>query len=142
SYPHEAVQDNLARTFHRQGPEHTVGLLHTNVGGDRAHANYAPCTWEDLDAAGLDYWALGHVHTRALHALPGGAVAAYPGNPQGRHTAELGGRGCLPVRGVGGRPEANFVATDVLRWHRVSVDLSAAQTLDEVAPLVDAACAD
>jgi exonuclease SbcD len=142
SYPHEAVQENLSRAFHRQGPELTVGLLHTNLAGESMHANYAPCSLEDLDAAGLDYWALGHVHTRALHALPGGGVAAYPGNTQGRHVAELGERGCWVVRVAEGKLEPRFVATDVLRWHRVAVDLSAAQTLDEVGPLVDAACSE
>jgi DNA repair protein SbcD/Mre11 len=40
-----------------------IGLVHTNVDGDKGHANYAPCSMQDLLGAGMDYWALGHVHT-------------------------------------------------------------------------------
>src|SRR3954454_23894101 len=43
-----------------------VGVLHANVGGDPAHAAYSPCSVDQLRAAGLDYWALGHVHQRAV----------------------------------------------------------------------------
>ena len=58
SYPREKVTEDLSRHFGRKGPEFTVGLLHCNVGGDLTHANYAPCTVEDLGNRDLDYWAL------------------------------------------------------------------------------------
>jgi len=142
SYPQEAVRDNLARHFARQGPEFTIGLLHTNVGACGEHPNYAPCSWEDLEDAALDYWALGHVHTRQERRLPGGGWAVYPGNPQGRHVAETGERGCVVVRVAGGKAQVRFAALDVLRWHRMAVDLSDTPTLDALCTQIEMACKD
>lgn len=137
SYPQEKVTENLARRFSRQGPELTIGLLHANVGGASGHANYAPCSLGDLDERRLDYWALGHVHTRAEHLLPSGGVAAYPGNLQGRHALETGPRGCLVVSVDGQRlGERRFVALDRVRWHQVTVDVTA---LRDPGALMDAA---
>ena len=66
SYPTRKVTDNLALKFcpPQSGSIFTIGLLHANVGANSAHPNYAPCTVEDLSTSGIDYWALGHVHTR------------------------------------------------------------------------------
>lgn len=146
SYPEAEVRENLSARFRRTGPDFTVGLLHANLGGVEGHANYAPCTVEDLAARGLDYWALGHVHTRAEYALAGGAVAAYPGNPQGRHVNEPGERGCLLVEVEDGRMRRRFVPVDRVRWHRLEVALTGLASLDAlvaaVAEQVDARCAE
>jgi DNA repair exonuclease SbcCD nuclease subunit len=134
SHPQAEVSENLSRLFHRAGPEPTVGLLHCNVGGRLAHANYAPCSVADLAGADLDYWALGHVHTRESFQA-GRALAAYPGNPQGRHVRETGPRGCLLVEldASGQRPPAaRFLATDVLRWHWLRVDLEGHESIASV----------
>ncbi len=137
SYPREEVTENLSSHFARKGQGFTVGLLHANLaGGSGEHKNYAPCTLADLDAAGLDYWALGHVHTRAVHTLPSGAPVVYPGNPQGRHVNEAGPRGCAVVEVREGRPAARFVDLEEVRWHRLEVDLSDADAVEAVAPLV------
>ena len=123
SYPQERVTENLSQRFHRLGPQFTVGLLHANVGGVGTHANYAPCTLSDLAEAGLDYWALGHVHTRADLDLSGGGVAVYPGNTQGRHINEAGERGCLLVQVRDFKAKRTFVPTDSVRWHRLELDI-------------------
>ncbi|MHB8879813.1 MAG: metallophosphoesterase family protein [Myxococcaceae bacterium] len=130
SYPFEAVTDDLSRHFGRKGPEFTVGLLHANVGAAAGHAAYSPCALADLAARGLDYWALGHVHTRAELLLPSGGLAVYPGNPQGRHVGETGERGCVLVEVDGASCTTRFFPVDVVRWHKVSVDLSGQETLD------------
>ena len=59
-----------------------IGLLHANVGGDTDHANYAPCTIEDLTATDINCWALGHIHKHRVlqHQEP---AVVYPGNPRG-----------------------------------------------------------
>lgn len=134
SYPQEAVRENLAKRFVRRGPELTVGLLHTNVGSHSGHANYAPCTASDLAAAGLDYWALGHVHTRAELLLDSGGVAVYPGNPQGRHVRELGPRGCMLVEVEGRRSERRFVPLDPVRWLKLELDLAELEALEQLVP--------
>ncbi len=144
SYPEVEVRENLSARFHRTAPDFTVGLLHANLGGLEGHANYAPCTVEDLGARGLDYWALGHVHTRAEYALAGGAVAVYPGNPQGRHVNEPGERGCVLVEVEEGKTRRRFVPVDRVRWYRLEVALTGLGSLDAlvgaVMEQVDASC--
>jgi len=130
SYPEERVGENLSRMFHRSGPEFTVGLLHANLEGRREHPNYAPCTLADLSQRGLDYWALGHVHTRAEHALDCGGIAVYPGNPQGRHAGETGERGCVVVDVADGRSVRRFVPVESVRWHRLELDVSTLESLE------------
>jgi DNA repair exonuclease SbcCD nuclease subunit len=146
SYPEAEMRENLSARFRRTAPDFTVGLLHANLGGVEGHANYAPCTVEELGARGLDYWALGHVHTRAEYPLAGGGVAVYPGNPQGRHVNEPGERGCMLVEVEEGRTRRRFVPVDRVRWHRLEVGLSGLGSLDglvaAVMEQVDASCPD
>lgn len=139
SYGQRAERRNLARAFRPVPPDaFGIGLLHTNVGGLGGHEDYAPCTLADLtDVAarcGIDYWALGHVHTRAVLAGPGPWVV-YPGNTQGRHpgASEQGAKGCVVVSvadGVAAPPE--FVPLDVVRFVDVEVDVDDLGDLGEL----------
>ena len=88
SYPQREVRENLVPKFNQvdQGP-FNIGLLHANVGTDTGHDTYAPCNLSDLEQAGVDYWALGHVHTHQVLRQEN-PVVVYPGNPQGRHQNE------------------------------------------------------
>jgi DNA repair exonuclease SbcCD nuclease subunit len=134
SYPTREVTDNLALQFSppQSGSIFTIGLLHANVGGNSAHPNYAPCTVEDLSASGIDYWALGHVHSRQTlkRAAP---VIAYPGNIQGRHPNETGERGALVVDvDPSGASKSEFVPLDVVRWEHTDVDISNLETIDSL----------
>lgn len=65
-----------------------IGLLHTSLNGAKGHDPYAPCSVADLHQMGFDYWALGHVHKRAVHE--GQCVIVMPGMPQGRDIGEAG----------------------------------------------------
>ena len=125
SYPKSDVRDNLALGLGNVTPAgFSIGLLHANVGSDTGHESYAPCTVDDLRQAGVDYWALGHVHTRRI-LNERNPVVAYPGNPQGRHPNELGARGVYLVEvDDGGNANVEFRAVDLIRWERVSVDIS------------------
>ena len=107
-----------------------IGLLHTACGSS-AHENYAPCTVEDLVRRGYDYWALGHVHTRA--ELSRDPWIVFPGNLQGRHINEEGARGATLVTVQDGRVvSAEHHPLDVLRWQRLAVDVSEAARLEVV----------
>src|SRR5580658_3317530 len=69
SYPRRDVRENLALRFGRpRGGALSVGVLHCNVGSTSEHADYSPCTIDDLLTAGISYWALGHVHRHAVLA--------------------------------------------------------------------------
>ena len=133
SYPRRDVTENLVSRLGRVDPgPFSIGLLHTNVGNDPGHAPYAPCSLNDLRQSGVDYWALGHIHTRQILHERDPAVV-YPGNPQGRHMNETGARGVYLVEvddGDNVRPE--FRAVDSIRWERLAVDIGALETEQEL----------
>jgi len=112
-----------------------VGVLHTALEGDAAHARYAPCSLAELNARGYDYWALGHVHEHAvLQREP--AWVVFPGNLQGRHIRETGPRGAVLVTAdAGGIVSVERLIVDVLRWERLEVDAAAATDLADVVAL-------
>ncbi len=129
SFKQAATIDNLATSY--PAPIEgwlNIGILHTALEGYAAHASYAPCALSELVAKGYDYWALGHVHEHAvLHTDP---WVVFPGNLQGRHIRETGARGALLVTAEDERIIAvDRLYTDVLRWHRMEVDVSAADDL-------------
>jgi hypothetical protein len=96
-----------------------VAVLHANLGGDKDHGPYAPCTITDLVAAPVDYWALGHIHLRQLRVLAPNRYAAYCGNLQGRNfkDAECHPKGAYVVPVEDGQiGEPAFVPCDRVRF--------------------------
>jgi DNA repair exonuclease SbcCD nuclease subunit len=64
------------------------------------HANYAPCTLDELVNKGYDYWALGHVHQKCiLHERP---HVVFAGNLQARSIRETGPKEACLVTVDGG----------------------------------------
>ena len=131
SYRQRDIADNLATAY----PEpvagmFNIGVLHTGLGGMGGHANYAPCTLDDLVNKGYDYWALGHVHQMAvLHERP---HVVFPGNLQGRHIRESGPKGAYLLSVEDGElVEAVSVASDVIRWARLTVPLDGCTRVTE-----------
>ncbi|MEW9698602.1 exonuclease SbcCD subunit D [Paenibacillus sp. SI8] len=133
SYRTSSVTENLALQFKAaQESLYQIGLLHTNVDGDAAHDNYAPCTKQDLMGSGLDYWALGHVHTRKILHEHKPAIV-YPGNIQGRSIREIGARGCYIVDvHEDGRAELTFESLDRVRWFHERISVAGLQTEQEL----------
>jgi DNA repair exonuclease SbcCD nuclease subunit len=122
SFARAAVTENLVAGYPEAVPGWVnIGLLHTALTGQEGHERYAPCTLDDLRGRGYDYWALGHIHTRSTPCSD--PIAAFPGNPQGRHIRETGEKGCLLTTiSSGGRVEQAFHRLDVVRWERGRVD--------------------
>ena len=131
SFAVAVTTDNLALRYPNPVADRfNIGLLHTACGSS-AHDNYAPCSVEDLVRKGYDYWALGHVHTRA--ELLRDPWIVFPGNLQGRHINEEGPRGATLVTVAGGRvAAAEHHPLDVLRWQRLAVSASDAATREDV----------
>lgn len=142
SFSRRAEEENLAVRFRRAGGAGLqVGVLHCNVGGRPGHDPYAPCGLDDLRAAGLDYWALGHVHARETlldgpgAARGGTAWAVYPGNLQGRSPkpAERGEKGAVLVEAdPDGVRSVRFLPLAPVAFEAVDVDVSAAEDLAAV----------
>jgi exonuclease SbcD len=113
-----------------------IGLLHSSMEDPGEHARYAPCRVETLIARNYDYWALGHIHTRAiLHEAP---WIHFPGNTQGRHVREAGPRGATMVEVDDNRQVHSlaFLPTDVLRWAVARVDMTGIDSMEALASLV------
>ena len=142
SFREAATTDNLA--VHYPDPMAgwlNIGVLHTALEGNNAHANYAPCSVAELQARGYQYWALGHVHEHRV--WQGATTIAFPGNLQGRHIRETGPRGALMVTATGTEIDTvERLIVDVLRWHALQVDVSARQDMADVARSVGQAMAD
>jgi DNA repair exonuclease SbcCD nuclease subunit len=113
-----------------------IGMLHTSLDAEseKVHARYAPCKLDDLRGKGYEYWALGHVHKRAVrHEDP---AVVFPGNIQGRHIREAGAKGAMLVTVHDDhRVETAFEALDVLRWEECTV---AADGVEEAQGVVEA----
>ena len=129
SYPTRDVYDNLALRLGKGHPEaFSIGLMHANVGSDTTHVNYAPCSLEDLERSGIDYWALGHVHGRQVISERS-PIVVYPGNPQGRHPNEPGARGVYLVEvDDDGAVRLDFRSVDIVRWERTLLEISHMET--------------
>jgi DNA repair exonuclease SbcCD nuclease subunit len=108
-----------------------IGILHTSVNGREGHESYAPCSRGDLIAKGYDYWALGHVHKREI--VDKDPWIIFPGNIQGRHIRETGGKGCTLVTVEnGGSVFVEHHDLDVVRWETCAIDASGSDTPEDI----------
>lgn len=106
-----------------------VGVLHTGLDVDPTKAPVDPA---QLAAAGMDYWALGHIHEARLDD-PADPRIAFSGCIQGRDINETGARGCLAVTLEEGRANrAEFVPLASVVWQKLAVDVSACATVADV----------
>jgi exonuclease SbcD len=137
SFATPAVLEDLTKNYPPPRPgSFNIGLLHTNVNGQLGHENYAPSNLIDLRNHGYAYWALGHVHSRAI--LSDDPWIVYPGNLQGRHVRETGARGAMLITVRDGRVSESpaFLPFDTVRWDQVRVDLTGVADEDAALALV------
>ena len=127
-----AVTDDISQGYPQGDPQLlNIGLLHTCLDGKPGHEPYAPCTVDGLRSKGYQYWALGHVHKREEVSQDPWIV--FPGNIQGRHIREIGPKGCTLVTVNAGEIVAvEHRDLDVMRWSICELDVSAAETVDDI----------
>jgi DNA repair protein SbcD/Mre11 len=143
SFRHRDITENLVSAYPSPASGcFNIGILHTGLGGLGGHANYAPCTIEDLVNKGYHYWALAHVHQAAvLHERP---HVAFCGNLQGRHIRESGPKGASFVAVEDGEIESiSRVHVDVVRWTHLLVPVhqcrTVADAIDQIGRAVEGA---
>lgn len=138
SFARRAITENLARTYPQPVPGlFNIGVLHTSLSGYAAHETYAPCSLAELVEHGYEYWALGHVHERAvLHTRP---YVVYPGNLQGRHMRECGPKGVTVVEVDDDEATLSSHTLDHVRFEHARVDVGGVQADTEVLELGKAA---
>lgn len=132
SHTGPAETQNLSKDFRRveasllEPETFQIGLLHCCIGKSDGHKAYAPCTLNDLCAAQLDYWALGHIHMR--QEVCKRPAVHYPGSLQGLHINETGQHGCLLVRvDEKGHARSGFRPVAPLHWEILRLDLGKLQ---------------
>ncbi len=132
SFKEKETLENLATGYPAPVPGmFNIGVLHTALEGNAAHATYAPCSLDELHAKGYHYWALGHVHEHQI--WEGASTVVFPGNLQGRHIRETGPRGAVIVTAdEHSIQDIQRLLVDVLRWASLEVDATECKTLSEV----------
>ncbi len=131
SFRTAAETANIALGFERDPADPlAVGVLHANVGGRPGHEPYAPCSLDDLRAARMDYWALGHIHKPEV--LLEHPQIAYSGSTQGLDPSDRGLRGCRVVTLGPDGASAEFVPTASVLWDAAAVDIGALDGMDDL----------
>ena len=110
----------LMTDFRAEGSEtFHIGVLH----GDpmQKNAPYNPITPAQIAASGLQYLALGHLHTRGAFTA-GETLCAWPGCAMGRGNDEVGERGVYLVT-VTDSAKAEFIPLDVPCFYDLEVEV-------------------
>ncbi|MEO6387941.1 MAG: DNA repair exonuclease [Croceibacterium sp.] len=141
SFSTPSVTENLVLGYPTAEPHvFNIGMLHTALAGRQGHANYAPCSVEDLKSRRYDYWALGHVHE--FEVVSEAPYVVFPGNLQGRTIRETGAKGAVLVSVSDGEvTSVERLELDVIRWARLDVDCTGAP-MDDVPDLLRSALAE
>ncbi len=119
-YSGSRMEENLAKRFSKADKKQRVpyvGMLHTSLdeGGSKV---YAPCTLDDLNQAGFDYWALGHVHKNKQYGSD--RLVVYPGCICGRDFGETGAKGgYIAVMDENGIVSLEFKELADIAWHDI-----------------------
>ena len=132
SFATQHVDENLAAGFcTAEKGLFNIGLLHTSLDGREGHANYAPCSLDDLRSKEYQYWALGHIHKQEIVEEEPHVI--FPGCIQGRHIREAGAKGCVLVSvNDGAVSDIDKISLDVLRWSLCDIDITDVDDMREV----------
>lgn len=107
-----------------------IMVLHADVGS--GESAYNGVSREDILKSGMDYVALGHIHTGTPLKLAGEVAYAYPGCTEGRGYDETGEKGALLVTISDSGVEAEFVPLGGVRYEIVRVDISSGEPLKAI----------
>lgn len=134
SYPTRHVFDRKIDDYRKvDGADFHIGILHGNESMSSDHDNYAPFSIKELVEKRFDYWALGHIHKRAV--LSESPPIIYPGNIQGRNKKEKDQKGCYLVELSETDVKLDFIETADIIWQETMLDATSSSNLDEVMQL-------
>ncbi|TDP44101.1 metallophosphoesterase family protein [Zavarzinia compransoris] len=136
SKPH--APDSLLSRFPAAQPGAVnIGMLHTSLNGSPVHDVYSPCSVADLQATGYDYWALGHIHIRAVHL--GRGVVVMPGMPQGRNIGEAGPKSITLAQITDdGAITLEERSVRTVRFERLDIDVDGVSEWSDLIAVLDA----
>lgn len=109
----------LLRDFRAEDPHATnLMVLHGDL---QPNSPYNPISPEEVAASGLDYLALGHVHTMSVQKF-GKTTCAYPGCLMGRGFDECGEKGVLQVSLSKDTCQTGFLPLAVRKYEILTVE--------------------
>lgn len=115
-------QGPLLRDFH-VADEAVVNLMVLH-GDTQPGSIYAPVLLEEIAASGLDYLALGHVHSTQVFTA-GKTTCAYPGCLMGRGFDECGPKGVLRVTLEANACKTEFIPISARKYEILTVEAGA-----------------
>lgn len=129
SFCHNRVEKgHFASLCTQNDPLLHLAVAHAAV--SQGPSDYHPVSPEEIARTGLDYLALGHIHTPSGLQKSGDTYWAYPGCPEGHGFDELGERGCLLVDIAGkGRVSARFCPLAKRRYLEAEADVTGSDPL-------------
>lgn len=107
-----------------------IGLLHGEVG--MRDSRYRPISVQQIARSGLDYLALGHIHSFSGVLTAESTAYAYPGCPEGRGFDELGDKGFLTGQVERGGVKLQFVPFAARRYQTLTVDITGREPLEAI----------
>src|ERR1035437_9152320 len=124
SFANRAVTENLSLGYPAPEPGYfNIGVLHTSCDGRPPHANYAPCSVQELLQRGYDYWALGHCHE--YEVVNDSPPIIFPGNLQGRSIRETGPKGAVILEVEDGQVSSlSRLHLARIQWALITADLT------------------
>jgi len=136
SYKERAVYENMTSHYEKTtNAAYHIGMLHGTLAGQEGHDAYAPFQLQQLLSQDFDYWALGHIHKRALlHEDP---LIIYPGNVQGRHIKETGEKGCYFVHLSENSETAEFISCADVIFETLAIDITETSHMTDLVTLVE-----
>ena len=130
SYPTRHVFERKIDDYKKApGADFHIGILHGNESAGTEHDNYAPFSIKDLQEKGFDYWALGHIHKRAV--LSENPPIIYPGNIQGRNKKESGSKGFYHVTLTDLDGKMDYIESSDVIWEEAVIDASTANSFHD-----------
>lgn len=136
SYKERAVYENMTSHYVKTtDAAYHIAMLHGTLAGQEGHDAYAPFQLQQLIARDFDYWALGHIHKRALlHEDP---YMIYPGNVQGRHIKETGEKGCYLIHLSEDSRAADFISCADIIFEKLAIDITETAHMTDLVTLVE-----
>jgi DNA repair exonuclease SbcCD nuclease subunit len=104
-----------------------IMVMHGDVTqGNTYGGDYNPVTRDDIANSGLDYLALGHVHTYSGILKSGKTTYAYPGCAEGRGFDETGTKGLIVGEVTAGNCDLRFIPLGGREYTITEADLTGA----------------
>ncbi len=130
-------QNSMLSGFHVRD-ESRINLM--CIHGDTNQSDYNYISKDDISLSGLDYLALGHIHSFSGVLKSGQTSYAYPGTHDGHGFDECSTKGYLKVNVSKSEIKAEFIETSSRVYNDISFDvssfLSSQEICEKISPLL------